>query len=352
MKNVNVAVAGAFRSGKSSLVEKMQQRKGMSSDIALYSYKTRDANVTVVDVPGEPDKLGPLMNAAFLSDGLLLCVPADKGIDVQAGEALIAFAAAGVPHAAVAITKTDMVTLDDIERLKARLKALLKGTPYADAPVFETSTLVGTGVAEVAEHIASLNPPRSREGAFKMGVDHSIEPRSEFTVVTGTVKRGALRPKDVVTILPWGAEKVVQSIQIHGEEMQEVVQGDRIAIGFKGMHYHDVARGDVIAGAGSAVAKTKAFRLALRVDPFYKEPIAPEQRLHLAAGLQFRPVIVKRVLKGGAEAPDARAGEECVLELEVERVSMALEPGEATILTRPELPGRMSRICGKGTVEL
>src|SRR3989338_7095769 len=150
LKNINVAVAGSFRSGKSALVEKMQQRKGMASDIALYSYKTQNANVTLIDVPGEADKLGPLMNAASMADGLLLCVPADKGIDIQAGEALIAFAAACARHAAVAITKTDMVTFDDLEKLKVRLKALLKGTPFTEAPIFETSTLVNTGIPEVA----------------------------------------------------------------------------------------------------------------------------------------------------------------------------------------------------------
>ncbi|MEM3086766.1 MAG: GTP-binding protein [Halobacteria archaeon] len=352
MRNVNVAVVGAFRSGKSALVEKLQQRKGMSSDIALYSYKSGDAVVTLVDVPGDADKMGPLMNALHMADAVLICVSAERGIEVQTGEALIGATAAGVRHAAVAITKSDSSTFGDLEKLKARVAALLKGGPFAGAPLFETSAVADVGVAEVAAHLASLSVPRSKEGTFKMGADHAIEPRAGFTVVTGTVKRGALHPRDVVTLLPWDREMVVQSIQVHNEDVPEVVAGDRIAVGFKGIHYHDIARGDTLCGAGSPVQKVKAFRVALTVDSFYKEPIALEQRLHLAAGLQFHPVVVKKITKNGAEAADARAGEACALEVEVERVSMAVEPGESCIVTRPELPGRMSRICGAGSVEL
>lgn len=351
MKNVNVAVVGAFRSGKSALVEKLQQRKGMSSDIALYSYKRGTTHVTLIDVPGDVDKMGPLMNAIHMADAVLLCVSAERGIEIQTGEALIAAAAAGVRHAAVAITKSDSSTLSDLEKLKARVAALLKGGPYAGAPVFETSTVADLGVADVAAHLASLDIPRSKEGTFKMWADHSIEPKAGFTVVTGTVRRGALHPRDVVTLLPWDKELVVQSIQIHNEDVPEVVAGDRIAVGFKGIHYHDISRGDTLCGAGSPVRKVKAFKVSLKVDPFYKEPIAPEQRLHLAAGLQFHPVTIKRVLKNGAGAADAKGGEACTLEVEVERVSMALEPGEPCILTRPELSGRVSRICGAGLVE-
>ncbi len=186
-------------------------------------------------------------------------------------------------------------------------------------------------------------------------------------MVTGTVKRGALHPRDVVTLLPWEKELVVQSIQVHNEDLPEVVAGDRIAIGFKGIHYHDISRGDTVCGAESPVQKVKTFKISMTVDPFYKEPVAPEQRLHLAAGLQFHPVTVKKILKNGADAPagshsvppgtslrevpEAKGGESCILEVEVERVSMALEPGESCIVTRPELPGRMSRICGAGRVE-
>ncbi len=351
MSNVNIAVVGAFRSGKSALVEKLQQRKGMASDIALYSYKSGTVNVTLVDVPGDADKMGPLMNALHMADAVLLCVSAERGIEVQTGEALIAAAAAGVSRAAVAITKSDSSTFDDLEKLKARTAALLKGGPFAGAPVFETSTVAGVGIADVAAHLVSLDIPRSKEGTFKMGADHSIEPKAGFTVVTGTVRRGALHPRDVVTLLPWEKELVVQSIQVHNEDMPEVIAGDRIAIGFKGIHYHDISRGDTVCGADSPVRKAKAFKVAMKVDPFYKEPVSVEQRLHLAAGLQFHPVAVKKILKNGAEAPEAKAGEACVLEVEVERVSMALEPGESCIVTRPELPGRMSRICGAGKVE-
>lgn len=351
MRNVNVAVVGAFRSGKSALIEKLQQRKGMSSDISLYSYKSGGAIVTLVDVPGEPDKMGPLMNAVHMADAALLCVSAERGIEVQTGEALIAATAAGVRRGAVAVTKTDSVTFADIEKLKARIQALLKGGPFADAPVFETSAVADVGLADVAAHLASLDVPRSKEGSFKMGIDHSIEPKASFTVVTGTVRRGALHPRDVVSLMPWEKAMVVQSIQVHNEDVPEVVAGDRIAIGFKGIHYHDVARGDTVCGADSPVQKVKTFKVALKVDPFYKEPIAPEQRLHLAAGLQFHPVTVQKILKNGAEVAEAKGGEACTLEVEVERVSMALEPGESCILTRPELPGRMSRICGAGKVE-
>lgn len=351
MKNVNVAVVGAFRSGKSALVGKLQQRKGMSSDISLYSYKSGDAIVTLIDVPGDVDKMGPLMNAVHMADAVLICVSAERGIEVQTGEALIAATAAGIRHGAVAITKSDSVTFPDLEKLKVRIQALLKGGPFADAPVFETSTVADVGVADVAAHLASLNISRSKVGSFKMGADHSIEPKAGFTVVTGTVKRGALHPRDVVTFLPWDKELVAQSMQVHNEDVPEIAAGDRVAIGFKGIHYHDVARGDTVCGAGSPVEKVKAFKVSIKVDSFYKEPIAPEQRLHLAAGVQFHPVTIKRVLKNGAEAPDAKGGETCTLEVEVERVSMALEPGESCILTRPELPARMSRICGAGKIE-
>jgi selenocysteine-specific elongation factor len=352
MKNVNVGVFGNLRSGKSSLVEKLKQRKGMGSetDISFYSYKIGESNVTLIDVPGDPNKIQPMLCAANISDAALLTVSPDRGIDYQTGEIIIALSLLEIKDGAVVLTKSDLGTPDENDELLRKTKNILSATPLKDFAMYDTSVLTGANIPKLMDELSKISTERKEEGSFKLPVDHSIEPRSGFTVVTGTVKRGSLRVREKIKILPWEKEMVVQSIQIHGQDVKEARAGDRIAIGFKGIHYHDVVRGDLICGTDTEAYKTKEFSLDFRVERFYKEKISPGQRLHLSLGLQFYPVIVKSIIVEGKEVDEVKAGDECRLNLQSERMSFAAEKDELAILTRPELPWRMSRICGAGVV--
>jgi selenocysteine-specific elongation factor len=351
MKNINIGVFGNLGAGKTSIVQKLQQREGMSSDIAFYSYKVRDSNVTLIDVPGDPSKIQPMLEVASICDAALLAISAEDGVNYQTGEIIIALTLAGIKYGAILVTKTDMVSQDDVENLKNKIRAMFKTTPLGSFPVYEVSTVTNANIPELANALPNLQIGEREQGTFKMPLDHFIEPKSGFTVVTGVVKRGSVKTHDKVNIMPWGKEMVVQSIQIHNEDVEVANAGDRIAIGFKGIHYHDVRRGDVICDSSADMHKSREFTVDFDVNQFYKEPIAKEQRLHLSVGMQFHPVLVRSITKDGNNADAAKGGDKCTLGLESERTSFAIEAGERCILCRPEMPWGTLRICGAGSIK-
>jgi selenocysteine-specific elongation factor len=70
-------------------------------------------------------------------------------------------------------------------------------------------------------------------------------------VVTGTLWSGSIGRGDVLALLPAGRQVRVRGVQVHDEPVERADAGQRVALNLTGVDRRAVARGDVLAAAGT-----------------------------------------------------------------------------------------------------
>ena len=124
MNSLTVSVIGPYRSGKSTLVNKLQQRKGAEEDVSFFFFKYGGKNVTLIDTPGDMDNPAILASVLTLSDAIIFCVSPENGVNLQVGEQIIMASSIGIKHGLICITKADISTSEDISKLEKQLSAI------------------------------------------------------------------------------------------------------------------------------------------------------------------------------------------------------------------------------------
>src|SRR3954463_5140065 len=153
MKHFILATAGHVDHGKSSLVRTLtgtdpdrlpeEKARGITIDLgfAHLDLPQVSAHLGIVDVPGHEDFVKNMVAGVGSIDLALLVVAADDGWMPQTEEHLQILLYLGVPRAVVALTKSDLVP-DPADTIAA-VRARLRGTPLAEAPVVPTSVTTG-----------------------------------------------------------------------------------------------------------------------------------------------------------------------------------------------------------------
>lgn len=340
MSILHVGIFGSYNHGKTTIAKKISEREGTATDIAFYSFRLGERIVELVDVPGDPEKVQPALQVASIIDAGILVVSAVDGLTAMTGENILVLDSLNIDRGVIALTKVDLCDSSTLKKLEKGIEDLIKGTSLEKFPMIETSTVIDTGFDDIKNELLKIETPERKDGPFKMPVDHAFEVKTN-TVATGTIKRGKVSVHDTVQALPLGKDVFIRSIQSYGSELDETKAGDRVGIGFKDITPWEIPRGTVFCEPES-LKKSQGINCNLKVFDFYKEDIEDGQRLHLSAGLQFIPVIVKL-------DKEIKPGKEAELELQAEK-PVVTEINEPIFLTRPELPYGQLRICGFGKV--
>ncbi len=104
--------------------------------------------VGVIDVPGHIDFIKNMLAGIGGIDAALFVVAADEGVMPQTREHLAILDLLQIPAGVVALTKTDTITEEGwLELVEADLRAALRGTALAGAPIVPVSARAGTGLA-------------------------------------------------------------------------------------------------------------------------------------------------------------------------------------------------------------
>jgi len=205
----------------------------------------------IVDVPGHEDFVKNMVAGVGAVDLALLVIAADDGWMPQTEEHLQILEYLGVTRAVVALTKSDLAT--DLEAQRIRIREKLQGTPFATADIIPTSipSLAGMNSlrAALAETLASTPPPPDF-GKPRLAIDRVFVLNGVGTVVTGTLTGGILAEGDVVVLHPSGRKSRIRSCQTHGRDTNRVLPGTRTALNLTDIDASEVARGDVVSLQG------------------------------------------------------------------------------------------------------
>ena len=212
MKSLQIATIGLSGSGKTVLVNKLQQKKEIEDEkFSVYSFKQGDALVYLADAPynlAEPKNIVTLLKEA---DACLLCVSAVEGINPKLGELVLLLNFLDIQNGIIAITKTDSSTSDEVESLKAKLKVIFADSKLKDAPMIGTSSITDEGFDEIRTELTKLlNKQRDSSAKFMMPVEIAKEVKSGLTTIYGVIESGSLKKYDKTWMMPWGKEFIVR----------------------------------------------------------------------------------------------------------------------------------------------
>jgi selenocysteine-specific elongation factor len=303
-----VGTAGHIDHGKTALVRALtgvdtdrlpeERRRGISIALGYASLPLPSGrSLSVVDVPGHERFVRTMVAGASGVDLVLLVVACDDGVMPQTREHLAVCRLLGIPRAVVALTKRDLVDDDTAALARDDVAELLAGSPYAAAPMVETSVATGEGLGELqaaldeAAQDLAVHPP---DGPVRLFADRRFTLHGIGTVVTGTLWSGTIAAGDTLAVEPAGGEARVRSVEVHGASRDRAEAGQRVAVSLVGE-----LRG---AGAGSALITPGAFPAAYRLDVALEAlPGGPGLRhgelvhvLHGTADLEGRVALLER----------------------------------------------------------
>jgi len=350
MKSLQITLIGLNNSGKTTVATKLQQKKELETEkFTVYSFKEGDTLVYLADAPynlNEPKEMIALLKE---SDGCIFCISAVDGISPKLGELILLLNFLDVKKGAVAITKTDSSTLDEVESLKKKLKAVLKDSNLKDAPIIGVSSITDEGFTELREELIKFEPKQRDENAkFKMPVETAKEVKNGLTAIFGVISSGKLKKYDKVVFMPWGKEFIVQEVNLHGEVVETAKAGDRVAVSFKGLFPWDVQTGDVLT-VENLLEKSKKIKLEFEVTNFFKDELRADSEVELNIGNQTFSVVITKISKEGTNVPSAKAGEKVELEIE-SKLPFAFEKGQKCVIINPNAHWRSIKIVGQGKI--
>ena len=261
-RNLVLGTAGHIDHGKTALVRALtgvdtdrlveEKRRGITIELGFARYEpTDDLAFGVVDVPGHEGFVKMMVAGATGIDVVLLVVAADEGVMPQTREHVAIVRLLGVAEMVVAVTKAELADEEWLELVHEDVTELLADTPYRDAEVVPTSAVTGAGLATLSEALARCAGRARRRGEddlFRLPVDRVFAVEGAGTVATGTLWSGSLRRGAAVRILPGRGEARVRAVQVHGEQVETAVAGQRTAVALTGAAVRRglIARGDVL----------------------------------------------------------------------------------------------------------
>jgi selenocysteine-specific elongation factor len=349
---LTLGVIGHVDHGKTSLVRALtgtdtdrlpeERARGVSIVLGFAFLETPHGVVDLIDVPGHEDFVRAMIAGATAIDGIVLTVAANEGVMPQTVEHLNIARLLGVTRGFSVLTKTDLVSPEELALARDDLAELVRGTFLEHAPVLETSTATGRGVNDVrAAIVAQAAEPVGRKlrDTFFLPLDRAFTIKGFGLVVTGTLRGGRLRAGEDVELLPGRLSTTVRTLQNHGRPIDVAEPGQRVAVNLRQLGKGDVAHGCVLATPGSV---TPTQRIDVELELLANAPRVLRSGTHL------------RFLTGTTEATarlrlldrrELAAGETALAQLTLDR-DIATLPPERFLVRQPSPP----RTVGGGRV--
>lgn len=263
-----LATAGHVDHGKSSLVLALtgtdpdrfaeEKRRGLTIDLGFaHTTLPSGEEISLVDVPGHVRFLRNMLAGVGGVDACIFVVAATEGWKQQSEEHLRILELLGIRHGVIALTKVDLVDDEWREIATLEVVAAVTGTFLEGARIIPVAatTEQQRGLAELIEAIDALvaeAPAALDRGRARLWVDRSFAAKGSGTIVTGTLAGGSLRHDDTVSIIDArGARSArVRTMQRHGDTVDDVAPGNRVALNLSGIAHTDLERGAAIVHPG------------------------------------------------------------------------------------------------------
>ena len=262
-KHTIIGTAGHVDHGKSALIHaltgietdrlKEEKERGLSIELGFAYFDLPDGSrAGIIDVPGHEKFIRSMLSGAYGMDMVLLVVDAKEGMQEQTIEHLEIIDLLGISNGILVITKIDLVSMDQLQDTIELTKELLYETSLANVPTAAVSSITGEGINQLKKIIceklptASVPIQSSQSGRGRLYVDRAFSQKGFGVVTTGTLIGGVVHREQRLQVLPAGDEVRVRGIQVHGNNVQTAMDGQRTALNLSGTSLGQVPRGSVL----------------------------------------------------------------------------------------------------------
>jgi len=287
-KEANAIGKGSFKFAWVLDKLKAERERGITIDISLWKFESKNHVFTIIDAPGHRDFIKNMITGTSQADVALLVIPAGKGEfeaaiskEGQAREhALLAFTL-GVKQLIVLVNKMDDNTVNwsqsRYDEIQKNVQDFLKKIGYKidTIPFIPISGWLGDNLLEkstnmpwykgktLIETLDDLEPPkRPVDKPLRVPLQDVYKIGGIGTVPVGRVETGVMRPGMTVKFAPTDLKPTeVKSIEMHHEAIQEALPGDNIGFNVKNVAVNQLRRGYVCGDAkNDPPAKTQSFQ--------------------------------------------------------------------------------------------
>ncbi len=297
MRTLLAGVIGHVDHGKTALVKALtgidtdrlreERERGLSIVLGFsHLAAAEDGEIDLIDMPGHERFVRTMISGATGIDAALLAVDATEGIKPQTLEHVEIARLIGVRQGVIAITKCDAAPAEQAARVAADAGALAATNGLPARPHVFTSALRGDGIGELAERLAGLldgQAARVDHGFFHLPIDRVFSAPGFGTVVTGTLRRGAIAVGDRVEIVPGGLCARVRGLQVHNRPVASAEPGRRVAVNLRDVDRTQLGRGQALCTPG-ALAPVQRLDADLRLLESAPRPLRHQQLVRLLFG--------------------------------------------------------------------
>ena len=286
-----IGTAGHVDHGKTALVKALtgvdtdrlaeEKRRGITIDLG-YAYT---GDLGFIDVPGHERFVHTMLAGASGIDTALLVVALPEGIRPQTREHLQILSLLGIDRGVVALTKADLAP-DRIPEVTAAVRALLAGTPLAEAATIPVSAVTGQGIEALLDALrGKAVRDRDQSGYPRLAVDRAFTLSGAGLIVTGTLVSGRIAVEDRLVLSPGGLELRVRGLHAQNKAAVEAVAGQRVALNITGARLSKdvVARGDWVLHP-DIHAPTAGIDAAITLLPDVARVMRHDTQVHLHLG--------------------------------------------------------------------
>ena len=294
-----IATAGHVDHGKTSLVKALtgvdtdrlpeEKKRNLTIDLGFAYMPVADAStIGFIDVPGHERFIRNALCGLAGTDFALFIVAADDRVMPQTREHLAIIDLLGIQNCAVALTKIDRVSEDEIELATEEIEEVFAPTGLANPLIFNVSAHTGEGIQELRAHLLDQSqtlPLRAVKNNFRLAIDRRFDVSGAGLVVTGTVFSGSIAVGDSVGVAGLDMQLRVRGIHAQNAEANAGRAGQRCAINLAGteLRKEAIERGQWLTTASDAEPVSK-FDAELTVLPSEPRSLSNWTPVHVHLG--------------------------------------------------------------------
>jgi selenocysteine-specific elongation factor len=351
MRRVLVGTAGHIDHGKSALVKALtgtdpdrlpeEKARGITIDLGFAHAAWDDTMFSFVDVPGHEKFVKTMVAGAQGVDLVLFTVASDDSVMPQTREHLDILKLLGVSTGVIARTKSDLADAETGALVEDEIRALVRGSFLANAPLVAVSAVTGAGLDDLRAALSRSARAVVREDRTKrvprLFLDRAFTMKGFGPVVTGTLDGGRVAVEDTLTLFPDARDVRVRRIEVHGEERKEAWAGERTSLNLAGVERLALRRGQALAARGGLEASS-VLTAEVTWLPSARSSLDDGARLRVHLGTADVAGRVHRLgASPGADAPSGRAfppGSSGFAQITLES-PLPARPGDRFVLRRP-----------------
>jgi bifunctional enzyme CysN/CysC len=252
-----------------------EREQGITIDVAYRFFATEKRKFIVADTPGHEQYTRNMVTGASTADLAVILIDARRGVLTQTRRHSYLASLVGIRHIVLAINKMDLVNYsqDVFNRILGNYVDFANSLLFERIVAIPISALLGDNITKTSGNMPwYMGPPlldhletvttkiADHITSFRMPVQWVNRPNQDFRGFSGLVSAGAIRPGDLVRVMPSGRESRVARVFLDGD-LPFAIAGQAVTISLE--EEIDCSRGDVLTGVDDPIEVSDQFEVTL-----------------------------------------------------------------------------------------